>query len=309
MAFFLGIDGGGSKTTCVVGDDKTVLATATTGPCNITRVGQARARESLQQAIDQACSAAGIRSEQVHRACAGVAGAGRDEIVRAVREIVAAIISCPVEILGDMEIAMEAAFGSGPGVIVVAGTGSIAHGRNSQGQTARSGGWGFAISDEGSAHWIGREAVAALLRSLDETSAGNEGIEHIAEGSPMFRGLKDTWKVSSLDQFLRCSNSHPDFSALFPAIVAASNVGDAIAAGVLARAGAELAALAEIVIQKIFAGEKAQLATVGGVFRHSPAVRDSFIRRLHELSPNAEVLPEIVDPVLGALQRARRPAK
>ncbi len=68
-----------------------------------------------------------------------------------------------IKVVGDNVIALEAAFGSGPGVIVIAGTGSIAYGRNRDGQTARAGGWGFAISDEGSGHWIGRAAVAAAL--------------------------------------------------------------------------------------------------------------------------------------------------
>ena len=67
-------------------------------------------------------------------------------------------------------IALEAAFGSGPGVIVIAGTGSIAYGRNREGQTARAGGWGFAISDEGSGHWIGRTAVAAAIARLGRKS-------------------------------------------------------------------------------------------------------------------------------------------
>ena len=72
-----------------------------------------------------------------------------------------------IEVVGDMVIALEAAFGGDPGVIVIAGTGSIAYGRNSKGQTARAGGWGFAISDEGSGQWIGRAAVAATVRALD----------------------------------------------------------------------------------------------------------------------------------------------
>ena len=72
------------------------------------------------------------------------------------RDIVAEILPTPIEVVGDMLIALEAAFDSGPGVIVIAGTGSIAYGRNRQGTTVRAGGWGFAIGDEGSAHWIGR---------------------------------------------------------------------------------------------------------------------------------------------------------
>ncbi len=155
MAYYLGIDGGGSKTICVVGDESSLLATVTAGGSNITRVGEAGARETLQQAIREACLAAKINPQQVLRACIGAAGAGREEIASTVRKIVAEIIPGEIEVVGDMEIALAAAFGKGPGVIVIAGTGSIVFGRDAQGKVARAGGWGFAISDEGSAHWIG----------------------------------------------------------------------------------------------------------------------------------------------------------
>ena len=155
MTYYLGIDGGGSKTTCAVGDESSLLATVAAGPSNITRVGEARARASLHQAVHEACAAAKIDPRQVRRACIGAAGAGREEIAGALRKIMAETLPGEIEVVGDMQIALAAAFGAGPGVIVIAGTGSIAYGRDAQGGTARAGGWGFAISDEGSAHWIG----------------------------------------------------------------------------------------------------------------------------------------------------------
>ncbi len=182
MAYYLGIDGGGSKTTCAVGDETSLLATVTVDASNITRVGEAGARDALQRAIREACRAANISPQQVLRACIGAAGAGRTEIAGIVRDIVAEIISGEIEVVGDMEIALRAAFGGGPGVIVIAGTGSIAFGRDAQGRTARAGGWGFAVSDEGSAHWIGRAAVSAVLRAADE--AGDDQAEHDRSDGP-----------------------------------------------------------------------------------------------------------------------------
>jgi len=114
-------------------------------------------------------------------------------------------------VVGDMEIALQAALGAGPGVIVIAGTGSIAYGRDAQGRTARAGGWGFAISDEGSAHWIGRAAVATLLRSADE--AADE--RSVKPTSALFCEMKSIWKVESFEQLARTANSMPDFAALF----------------------------------------------------------------------------------------------
>jgi glucosamine kinase len=156
-----------------VGDETSILATAVAGPSNITRVGEVRARESLHAAMRQACrTEAKIDLEQLHRACVGAAGAGREEIASVVRRMVAEVVPGEIEVVGDMQIALQAALGGGPGVIVIAGTGSIAFGRDASGKTARAGGWGFAISDEGSAHWMGRAAVAAVLRSADESAEG-----------------------------------------------------------------------------------------------------------------------------------------
>ena len=82
-----------------------------------------------------------------------------------VHKILAEILQGEIDVVGDGPIALESAFGAGPGIIVIAGTGSIAYGRDANGTTARVGGWGFAVSDEGSAHWIGRAAIAAFCQA------------------------------------------------------------------------------------------------------------------------------------------------
>lgn len=298
MAYYLGIDGGGSKTTCVVGDEVSIIATATAGPSNITRVGEVRAREALHQAVREACSGAKIDPREVLRACIGVAGAGREEIAGAVRRIIAEVISGETKVVGDMAIGLEAAFGASPGVIVIAGTGSIAYGRDATGRTARAGGWGFAISDEGSAHWIGRAAVSTLLRAIDAEEAQN---------SSLFRELKAAWNLHSLDEFVRTANSSPDFAALLPSILAAADAGDALAQRVLAQAGGELAQIAGVVVLRLFREGRAAvpLAMAGGVFRHSVRVSDVFCDEVRRVDPRVEVNPRVVEPVAGALQMAR----
>ncbi|MGA8762390.1 MAG: BadF/BadG/BcrA/BcrD ATPase family protein, partial [Candidatus Sulfotelmatobacter sp.] len=197
MPYYLGIDGGGSKTTCAVGDATSLLATASAGPSNVVRVGEARARESLRQAVRQACGAAGIGVQQIERVCIGAAGAGRDKTASLLRKILVEILNpelagqvlsgrivsqpflpSQIDLVGDTQIALKAAFGSGPGVIVIAGTGSIAYGRDQHGNIARAGGWGFAISDEGSAHWIGRAALSAVLCSMDEGADSSPPLLH-----------------------------------------------------------------------------------------------------------------------------------
>lgn len=311
MAYYLGIDGGGSKTKCAVGDETSVLATVTAGPSNITRVGEARARESLHQAIREACAAAKIDPRQLRHACIGAAGAGREEIAAVVRRIVADVIPGDVDVVGDMQIAMEAALGAGPGAIVIAGTGSIAYGRDAKGRTARAGGWGFAISDEGSAHWIGRAAVGTLLRAADGPS--NDAHDKL-EATPLFRQLTGAWSVDSIEELARTANSGADFAVLFPAVLSAASSGDALAQRVLERAGSELARLAATVLLQLFPEDKSSapmipMAMTGGVFRHSQVVRDVFGDEIRKLDPRVQVEPEIVDPVVGALQMARSAAE
>jgi glucosamine kinase len=310
VSFYLGVDGGGSKTTCAIGDDVSLFATVTAGPSNITRVGAARTRDALRQAICEACAAAYIDPRQVERACIGVAGVGRPETAEAIRKIVAEIIPGKIEVVGDMQIALAAAFGAEPGVVVIAGTGSIVYGRNAQGTTTRAGGWGFAVSDEGSAHWIGRTAVSGLLRAIDEETDQEKDTESAAEALPLFRELKAAWNLHSLDEFTRTANSNPDFAALFPATLHAADAGDALAQRVLAHAGGELAQVAAIVVRQLFAEGDAgpsiiPLAIAGGVFRYSPLVRGAFRDEMYKLDSRVEVNGQVIDPVNGALRMAR----
>jgi len=309
VPYYLGIDGGGTKTTCAVGDESRILATATAGPSNIVRVGEPQACESLQRSVRQACAAAGITPAQVARTCIGGSGAARPELAEVVRRILAKVLPTPVTVVGDMQIALEAAFDTGPGVIVIAGTGSIAYGRDAQGNTARAGGWGFAISDEGSAHWIGREAVSAVLRAAD--LLGGNSKEHSAlEDSPYVSALQKSWGVTSLADLARAANSipPPDFAALFPAIAASQ---DNLATRILTSAGWELAQLAAVIIRRLFTAPSVAsvpVAMTGGVFRHAPLVRQIYYNELRTLDSRAEIKPHVVEPVEGALRLARKAA-
>jgi glucosamine kinase len=299
VSIFLGIDGGGSKTSCVVGDEKSLLGAGISAGSNVVRVGERLARKSLSAAIRQACAAGGVAPAQIERTCVGIAGGTLPEVAGVVRRVLSEIVSGEIEVVGDMVIAMEAAFGRGPGVIVVAGTGSIAYGRNSSGQTARAGGWGFAISDEGSGHWIGRSAVAACMRAYDETAD--------ARPSDLLEDIMKSWDVTTREQLVVAANKSPDFAALFPAVASAADAGDATARKVLAQAGGELANLAGIVIARLFGKRRrVPLAVTGGVFCNSTVVRNAFDKRVRSTYPRASLNTKVIEPVQGALELARK---
>jgi glucosamine kinase len=305
VSYYLGIDGGGTKTTCAVGDDSRLLATATAGPSNIVRVGEAQARESLHRAVFEACAGVGITPAQVARTFVGGSGAGRPELAELVRRALAEILPTPIDVAGDMQTALEAAFDTGPGIIVNAGTGSFAYGRNREGVTARAGGWGFAIGDEGSAYWIGRTAVNAVLRAADEAGkvVGNEK----PENSSLAAALCKVWEVNSLIDLALAANSvpPPDFAVLFPAVAASD---EQLAHTVLTTAGKELARLAAVVIRRLFHVDFQSLpvAMIGGVFRHALLVHEVFYNELRQLDRRVEINPVVVEPVEGALRLARR---
>jgi N-acetylglucosamine kinase-like BadF-type ATPase len=303
MPHYLGIDGGGTKTRCVLGDETTAFATAMSGGCNIVRVGENQAREALQTAVRQVCTTAKISPDQIHAICIGAAGAARPEIAARIRsilaELVAEIAPARIEVVGDTVIALEAAFGTGPGVIAIAGTGSIVYGRDDAGRIARAGGWGFAISDEGSGHWIGRCSVSAIL------SAHDAGLE-----TALTAMVLQAWRLATIDELVQQANSTPppDFPRLFPVVLRAADQGDSMARDLLADAGATLANLAGLVVRRLAPRAPADLlpmAMTGSVFRQSPYVRKVFYNALQTSFPDIRVRQDPVDPVEGALARAR----
>ncbi|MFB3815824.1 MAG: N-acetylglucosamine kinase [Terriglobales bacterium] len=298
MPIYLGIDAGGSKTACAVGDERGVLAKATAGGSNPLRLSAARSRESLLAAIRAACAAAGVNATAIERTCIGIAGTNlphvRETVLRVLRESVAGQIT----IVADMEIAIEAALGEAAGMIVIAGAGSIAFGRNDAGCTARAGGWGHVVSDEGSGYWIGQRAVAAILRAADEGAT-----------SLLEKSIFPQWHVLSRTELLRMASSSPppDFAQLLPAVLEAAKAGDPWAVRVLADAGTQLASLASIVAGRLWPRERwVRVALAGGVFRHSPTVRHAFYHELRARRRNVAVSFSVTEPVIGALALARK---
>jgi len=309
MAYYLGIDGGGTKTRCVLGDDTAVLATAMSGGSNMVRLGEAQAREALHAAILQVCVTANIISAQIHAVCVGAAGAARPEIAAKTRGIVAEVVSetapTKIEVVGDSEIALEAAFGGGPGVIVIAGTGSIAYGRDAAGNSARAGGWGFAVSDEGSGHWIGRRAISGILSARDQ-----------GRKTALTDMVLQAWQLDTIDELVQHANSTPppDFPRLLRIVLRAADENDLIARDLLSDAAVKLADLAATVVCRLASHDPAgmtpvamfPIATTGSVFRQSPDVRRVFYETLLNKFPGMAVRQDLVDPVDGALARARR---
>lgn len=300
MKIVLGIDSGGTKTDSAVADETSVLGRGYAAGGKPDRVGDHRSRAALQAAIERACSAARIDPRQIDRACIGIAGASRPEVVQTVRESVSRLVSCEINIVGDMKIAMEAAFSGTPGVIVMSGTGSIAYGVNERGEVARAGGWGPVVSDEGSGDWIGRRAVAAVVRAHDS------GVS-----TKLAAAVMRAWRVVTVDDIIRAVNAaqRPDFAALVPEVLRVAQEGDSVAHDIFMDAGVELSRLARIVIRRLWPDVRrpVRICIGGGIFQNSKKARLAFANSLRSERPNLGINLGAVIPVAGAIALARKP--
>ena len=293
MPLYLGIDAGGTKTEAAVSNGAELLGQAMYGSFKISRVGEKEARHNLHQAILKSCEAARIHPQAINRVCIGMTGASVPALVAWTENTIHELVPGDVKVMGDHIIAHRAAFGAMPGVLVIAGTGSIAYGRNEKGEIARAGGWGPAVSDEGSAFWIGREAVAAALRQHD-----------LAKSNGLLAAIIQSWRLESLEDVVRLVNTDPGarFADLSAAVVAVAEKGNAAAQAIISRAGRELAELAGAVITRLWApGAVARVAMAGGVLQGSGFIRRAFQEAILSSHPDAAVSFAYVRPVLGAL--------
>ncbi len=299
MGLFLAIDAGGTKTRCLLADDERVLGQAATGSVKLMRVGQEDASARLRAMLDEAALVAGVKLGDVTRACIGLSGFSIEAVREWAEREVGELVGGRLLLCGDEEIALDAAFRGGPGVLVIAGTGSNVLGRAADGTLYGAGGWGPALGDEGSGHWIGVEALRAGVWAIDRGIA-----------TMLLADIREFWEIDSLGELVERVNMQPapDFAALAPVVAQCAEQGDEMAAAVLDRAGAELAeqvALVALKMQESGEAGSLKLACTGSVLEQIARVRSAMVAALRESAPEIEVIDGVVDPLEGALWRAR----
>jgi N-acetylglucosamine kinase-like BadF-type ATPase len=301
MGYSLGFDGGGTKTDCVVlNPSGAIIGEGHAGPANPLRSGYESAFRSLAEAAAAAMSAAKIRPGDVAGVCAGLAGAGRRAVVR--RMMVFLSQEFPValtQVVPDYEVALEAAAGASPGVVLIAGTGSVAFGRNAAGETARAGGYGPALGDEGSAFEIGKRAVSAVAHSRDADAP----VTVMAEMISSVLHCPD-WD----DLMLRIAKDPDDvFPKLFPVVAEAANADDSAAKEIMFASAIGLGNLAMVVIRRL--GMKDQefpLVKCGGVFGRCGMLDSLLDSVLSSGAMRAKISRLEIPPAVGAALMAAR---
>ena len=305
MTYFLGVDGGASKTAALVTDERgKLLGDGTAGPSNHLRVGIETAARNIERAVNKALVAADVASREINWAYCGIAGADhpahRQEVVDSLN------VFFPrgnFTVDNDARIALTGAIGFGAGVVVIAGTGSVAYGRNDEGGEARAGGWGPTIGDEGSAYGMARLAMAAIMRAFDGRGPATKLIDF----------LRDEYKMApqELPRFVYATSTHADDIARFTKVVyEAARAGDEVASAILKDGGRELGLTAIAVARRVGLLDKAfPVSYTGGAFNAGELLLDPMRETLRKEAPAATIAPPMRTPVEGAAMMAVRAAE
>lgn len=292
---FLGVDGGQSSTTALIGDETgRVLGYGRAGPCNHVGAAEGRTKfvNAIQGCLSAACREAGLDPEQVRfeAACLGFSGGPADK-----QAILAEMLAVErLIVTHDALIALAGATAGEPGIITIAGTGSIAFGRNSAGRTARAGGWGYIYGDEGGGFDLTRQALRAALRHEEGWGPATLLRAMLLETT----GASDANDL--LHRFYTTDFPRPRIAGYARLVDEAARKGDGVAREILHEAARQLAALAMAVRQQLFAeGEAARVSYIGGVFRGGILLER--FRALVELEEGNRVGPPVHGPAAGAL--------
>ncbi len=299
MKYCAGVDGGQSSTQCVIGDERGILARASGPPADLVGEKRDSPRQAavLDAALAEALESAGLAPETPFAAI--VAGiSGYDEGCSP--PIHLRTPSERTKILHDSEIAHAGAFDGRSGIVVIAGTGSVALGIDELGRRVRAGGWGYLLGDEGSAFWIAREAVARAMREEDSAAPGSLGPRALAFfGVDSLRALQHAVAHGEID--------HSRLAAFAAVVLVAARAGDRDAAEIRQAAVNALARLGHLVHRRLGSSKRLGIAALGGVFSDGEFL-DRWKWAMRALEPAAHIPKPLYEPAIGALRLAYREA-
>jgi len=298
----IGIDGGGSKTHAMVADEHGRTIAETVGPGSAVRPG--RAEESanvISDVVRDALASCDMTHVTPRVLCVGVAGAGREtERNQLWQALVGRDLASELVIHSDFSIALDDAFGDGPGVLLISGTGSVAFGRGPAGATARCGGWGPVCGDEGSGAWIGRRALSVVTAAAD----GREPETALTGAILTAAQINET-----SDLIGWAANAPPSqLASLAPVVLSVADAGDLRANAIVSLAVEELVLHVRALARQLFGDERAALpiAFSGGMLSRGTTLRKRLEHRLKSAVPGGQLRTDVVIPARGAVRAALR---
>ena len=298
MLHVLGIDAGGTKTVCQLATERgEVLAEARRGGANLQAVGELEVEKVLHDVMEEAIGDRDITPAVI---CLGIAGVDRAEDSATVRGIMKRIgFKARVLVVNDALVALEAGAPREAGIVVIAGTGSIAYGRNNRQEAARAGGWGYVLGDEGSGYWIGRAALRAVLRQADRRGPLTLLTDLLLEY------FKVTRAQDLIHEVYHGTLRPAAIASLAQCVQKAFTAGDAVAIGILRGAADQLESSALSVARRLeLVGMPFPFVLAGGIFRAVPWLHDELVRRLTLASPKSRTFLLDIEPAAGAVRLA-----
>ena len=303
--YVIGIDGGGTKTQAVIMNGRgEICGTGFGGPSNFDDLGIDTARDNIALTVNEARTAAELKSQPFAAAFLGLGGVAAPEDRAILRQIGLDLALAPPDTLGvgnDNQIALAGGLSGRPGIVLIVGTGSSCYGRNAAGQEWRAGGWGPLVADEGSGHWLGVEAMKAAVRAFDGRAERTMLLESVMEqlALPHMNNLLHHLYVTGM--------SRSEIAALAPLVITAAQEGDAIALALFRQGARDLAECVLSVAQRLdIAGRPAELALTGGLVHAGDIVvqplREEIMNRLPGLKVGLAELPPVVGAGLLALE-------
>jgi len=299
----LGIDAGGTKTVCQLANEQgEVLQESRRGGANLQAVGELEVEKVLHDVMEEAIGERDIVPAAI---CLGIAGVDRPDDARMVRAIMKRIgYKARVLVVNDALVALEAGAPGRPGVVVIAGTGSISYGRNASGEAARAGGWGYMLGDEGSGYWIGRAAIRAVLREADRRGPATQLtdllLKHFGVARPQ----------DLIHEVYHGQLRPATIAALAQCVQEAFRAGDNVSIKILRGSADELESCAFSVATRLdIVGTAFPFVLAGGIFRAVPWLHEELERRLTLASPKSRTFMLDIEPAYGAVRLALEEAR
>jgi N-acetylglucosamine kinase-like BadF-type ATPase len=292
-----GLDAGASRTAALVADESLKLLGRASGAAGAIGLGAIQgSAEAILDTARRALADAGTNGAAA--LVVGAAGAGqepqRTDLEHALR---AAALAEHVRVTTDIEIALVAAFGEGPGILLLAGTGSGACARLPSGEVRRTGGYGWQFGDEGSGYALARSALAAVARACDGRGPSSALTDALARAA----------RLEKADVLLQWARGAPraEVAELAAAVQETAREGDSVARRLVEDGARDLVAHLGPLRSHFSAGRPVPVALAGGLVRAGSLMRETVMQRLSH-DPGLTLRDDPVEPPLGALQLARR---
>ncbi len=302
--YIIGMDGGGTKTHAVITDQKGMIrAEHVSGPSNFQIIGVEKAAETIFSLIEMCCDSVDCRISDIAAVVCGLTGAGRtgdqERMAAGLKKYARTknVRLKKVVIESDARVALEGAFKGSAGIILIAGTGSIAFGKDAKGNVHRVGGWGRVLGDEGSGYYLGRLGITAVVRHIDGRGEKTKLTTMIAKEF----GLTDQTAIINAVY----KNSF-DVASVAPLVIKAAEKNDAVCRAIIENAVVELAWHIQVAAEKLSKSsakkvkDKIHVSFIGGLIAHDTIVARFLAQYLHSNYPFIDIIQPMASPAYGA---------